>query len=84
MNYTLYKKEKSYLEVQVKDTGMGIKKADRSKLFKLFGFVQSTEDVNTRGIGLGLVISQKIVERFDGEMGFKSKWKKGSTFAFSI
>ena len=62
MNYTLYKKGKSFLEVQVKDTGMGIKRADESKLFKLFGFVQTTEDVNTRGIGLGLVISQKIVE----------------------
>ena len=62
MNYTLYKKGKSFLEVQVKDTGMGIKRADKSKLFKLFGFVQTTEDVNTRGIGLGLVISQKIVE----------------------
>jgi K+-sensing histidine kinase KdpD len=62
VNYTLYKKGKSFLEVQVKDTGMGIKRADKSKLFKLFGFVQTTEDVNTRGIGLGLVISQKIVE----------------------
>jgi len=63
---------------------MGIKRKDKSKLFKLFGFVQSTEDVNTRGIGLGLVISKKIVERFDGEIGFKSKWNKGSTFGFRI
>ena len=38
--YTLYKKnEKSYLEVQVIDNGMGIKRKDKSKLFKLFGFV---------------------------------------------
>ena len=66
------------------DTGMGIKRKDKKKLFKLFGFVQSTEDVNTRGIGLGLVISKKIVERFDGTIGFKSKWLKGSTFGFRI
>ena len=83
--YSLYKLDgKSYLEVQVKDTGMGIKRKDKSKLFKLFGFVQSTEDVNTRGIGLGLVISKKIVERLDGTIGFKSKWNKGSTFGFKI
>lgn len=63
---------------------MGIKRKDKKKLFKLFGFVQSTEDVNTRGIGLGLVISKKIVERFDGAIGFKSKWLKGSTFGFKI
>jgi light-regulated signal transduction histidine kinase (bacteriophytochrome) len=30
------------------------------------------------------VISKKIVERFDGTIGFKSKWLKGSTFGFRI
>lgn len=85
MIYSLYKEMgKSFCEVQIKDTGMGIKRKDKKKLFKLFGFVQSTADVNTRGIGLGLVISKKIVERFDGEIGFKSKWLKGSTFGFKI
>lgn len=63
---------------------MGIKRKDKAKLFKLFGFVQSTEEVNTRGIGLGLVISKKIAECFDGKIGFKSKWQKGSTFGFSM
>ena len=68
----------------MKDTGVGIQRKDKSKLFKLFGFVQSTEDMNTKGIGLGLVISKKIVESYGGEIGFKSKWKKGSTFGFRI
>ena len=63
---------------------MGIKRKDKSKLFKLFGFVQSTDSVNTRGIGLGLVISKKIVESFDGQIAFKSKWQKGSIFGFRI
>ena len=85
MYYSLYNKDgKTYCEVQVKDTGMGIKRKDKSKLFKLFGFVQSTDAVNTRGIGLGLVISKKIAESFDGNIGFKSKWQKGSTFGFRI
>lgn len=83
--YTIYvQDEKYYLEVQVKDTGMGIKRADKKKLFKLFGFVQTTQAVNTRGIGLGLVISKKIVEMYDGNIGFKSKWGVGSTFGFNI
>lgn len=83
--YTLYKENgKSYVEVQVKDTGLGIKRKDKSKLFKLFGFVQSTQEVNTRGIGLGLVISKKITEKFGGSIGFKSKWFKGSTFAYRM
>lgn len=38
--YTLYKVDgHSYIEVQIKDTGMGIKRKDKDKLFKLFGFV---------------------------------------------
>jgi len=41
--FTLYKiGDKSYVEVQVRDTGQGIKKEDQKKLFKLFGFVTTT------------------------------------------
>jgi signal transduction histidine kinase len=46
-----------FVEVSVEDTGAGIAEEDQDKLFKLFGFIQSTENVNKNGIGLGLVIS---------------------------
>ena len=83
--FTLYRRgDKSYAEFQIKDTGYGIANSDKSKLFQLFGFVQSTQDVNTRGIGLGLSISQKIVKKFGGEIGFKSEEGVGSTFGFTI
>ena len=49
------------IEITVKDTGIGIKKEDLSKLFKLFGFLDSTQELNTNGIGLGLHISKMIV-----------------------
>jgi signal transduction histidine kinase len=47
----------NYLRITVKDTGVGIKDEDKSKLFKLFGFLDETQNVNTSGIGLGLVIA---------------------------
>jgi len=50
----------------------------------LFGFVQTTQAVNTRGIGLGLAISKKIVEMYEGNIGFKSKWGVGSTFGYKM
>jgi signal transduction histidine kinase len=82
---TLYRQNgNSYLECQIIDTGIGIKREDKSKLFKLFGFVETTGDMNTRGIGLGLVISKKIVDNFEGTIGFKSQWEKGSNFGFTI
>jgi len=46
-----------FLKVDVIDTGIGIKEQDKNKLFRLFGFVQDAKQMNTSGIGLGLVIS---------------------------
>ena len=37
-----------------------------------------------QGIGLGLVISENIVKEFDGIIGVKSKYGKGTKFAFSM
>jgi len=48
------------LEVSVADNGVGIKEEDLGKLFKLFGFLDSTKELNTKGIGLGLHISKMI------------------------
>ena len=55
------KDENTFLEIQVIDTGIGIKEEDQDKLFKLFGFVQDTKNLNKNGIGLGLAISDEIV-----------------------
>ena len=66
------------------DSGVGITKEDRKKLFKLFGKVTNTRGMNTQGIGLGLVISENIVKCFDGQIGVRSRFGKGSHFAFSI
>ena len=48
--------------IKVQDSGVGIKRHDRIKLFRLFGKLQNTKGMNTQGIGLGLVISDNIVE----------------------
>ena len=76
--------EHDKLVIQVKDTGIGIKNKDRIKLFKLFGKLQNTKGMNTQGIGLGLVISQNIVNEFGGKIGVESKYGVGTTFAFSF
>ena len=70
--------------ISVIDTGIGIKPEDRRRLFKLFGTVQSTRQMNTNGIGLGLVISENIVNAFGGAIGLRTKYGQGSKFAFSI
>ena len=44
----------------VVDTGVGISLDNQRKLFKLFGFIKDTQSMNINGIGLGLMITQKL------------------------
>ena len=58
------------------DNGNGIKKKDQEKLFKIFGSIKNEKKgINTNGIGLGLVISKLIAQRFGGDIDFYSKYK---------
>ena len=63
---------------------MGIPYKDQDKLFKLFGFLTGTQKMNTKGIGLGLVISDQIVSKFDGKITFSSVPHQGSTFTYTF
>ena len=70
------------IEIEIKDTGIGIKPEDQTKLFKLFGFLDTTKELNTKGIGLGLHICKLIAQQFGGEITCKSEWQVGSSFIF--
>ena len=51
----------------------------------MFGCIKDTKKkINTKGIGLGLMISKLIVEKFNGSIDFVSTFKKGSTFFFTF
>ena len=63
---------------------MGISEKNQRKLFKLFGFIDETESKNTSGIGLGLMISDKLVTEFGGKFDLNSEEGVGSTFSFTI
>ena len=50
----------------------------------MFGFLNDTQQKNTNGIGLGLMISNKLVIEFGGQFDVISKLGKGSSFIFTI
>ena len=50
--------------MSVIDSGVGINEQDQKKLFKLFGFLDTTKEINTKGIGLGLHICKMIIDQF--------------------
>mgnify|MGYP006113056303 CR=1 FL=1 len=69
-----------FLKISVIDSGMGISKENQDKLFQLFGFLNETEEKNTNGIGLGLMISNKLVKEFGGKFTIDSEVGRGSEF----
>lgn len=58
------------IQIILADNGTGIKKENKNKLFKLFGSIKDEHNkinynkINFQGIGLGLVISKVIIEKF--------------------
>ena len=56
----------------MKDTGIGIKPDDLLKLFRFFGTLSKSKDINRGGMGLGLTISKMIVTELGGEIKVES------------
>ena len=73
-----------FLQCSVIDTGIGIEPKDQKKLFKLFGFVKNSQQLNKNGIGLGLVILDKITNQFGSKITFQSTPNEGSVFTFQF
>lgn len=73
-----------YLIVSVKDTGIGIKDEDKSKIFEKFFRSKNAKDKEEIGTGLGLFTSKNIVEKHGGKMTFESNDGQGTTFSVSL
>jgi CheY-like chemotaxis protein len=68
----------------VRDSGIGIPEAQQAKIFQRF--VQAEDNIQSRygGNGLGLSITQRLVELMGGHIGFESKPGVGSMFWFTL
>ena len=54
------------------------------KLFKLFGTIENDQNLNKKGIGLGLFICKTIVNQFEGDISLESELGIGSIFTFTM
>ena len=73
------------LDFAVKDTGVGIKEKDISKLFGVFQRMDTiAKSKNESNTGLGLAITNRLVEMMGGKLEVQSTYGKGSEFSFRI
>ena len=72
------------IQVQVRDTGAGMRQEDMERLFQPFSRIYIQGRPVVEGTGLGLYLSQRIAALLGGKIAAESEYGRGSTFTFSL
>lgn len=73
-----------FLQIRVKDSGVGIAEEDHPKVFSAFERIDNSYSSKQIGTGLGMSLTQSLVKANEGNIGFESELGKGSTFWISF
>ena len=76
--------DKEVVQMYVRDTGGGIAPEDIPHLFQKFYRIDNSATRTIGGTGLGLFISRKIIELYNGRIWVESEVTKGSTFYINL
>jgi signal transduction histidine kinase len=76
--------KKGFINIGIKDTGIGLSKEELNQLFTKFYRAENPETIKAGGTGLGLWITRSLVDMHGGEISVISKPGKGSTFTFTL
>jgi len=66
--------------IEIKDTGIGLKRNDQEKIFQEFFRVKNEYTKNISGTGLGLTIVKRIVDSYSGKIEVESEYGSGTSF----
>ncbi len=72
------------IHFSVKDTGVGIRPEDMSKLYGAFERIDEREHRQEEGTGLGMSITMKLLELMGSKIEVESEYGKGSEFYFDL
>lgn len=85
INVSLSKKRGGFIQISVKDSGIGLDKDDKENLFKLFHRGDKATHLHTNGSGLGLFIIKNLTGVHKGEIEVESEGRnKGTTFILTL
>ena len=76
--------QKKKIFVSIEDNGMGIKKEDIPKLFKIESNFSHYGTANEKGTGLGLILVNEFIKKNKGSIEVSSKPDEGSNFTFYL
>jgi two-component system sensor histidine kinase SenX3 len=78
------RQEGDWVDISVKDTGIGIPEADLEHIFERFYRVEGARARHVGGTGLGLTIVRHVVGNHHGEVRVESEEGRGSTFVVRL
>lgn len=79
-----HNKLENFISIKISDTGIGIPEDKINKLFQNFYQVDSSISRKYGGTGLGLALTKKIIEYFNGTITVESKINEGTTFIVKL
>ncbi|MBN1162334.1 HAMP domain-containing histidine kinase [Patescibacteria group bacterium] len=74
----------NFIEVSIRDTGIGVSDTDKPLLFHKFAQPNNHEKMEGESTGLGLVISKGIIEAHGGSIWYEANNPKGAKFTFKL
>jgi two-component system heavy metal sensor histidine kinase CusS len=79
IDITVQEASGQYVEITIRDTGIGIAQEDIAQLFKRFYRGQQATSIDSRGTGLGLAIVKSIMDLHGGDVDIRSEPSTGTT-----
>lgn len=84
VNFEMLNENAILLEFSVKDTGIGIKEEDIPKLFNAFERIEEERNRTIEGTGLGMNITQQLLQLMNSRLEVSSVYGEGSQFSFKV
>lgn len=79
---TGYNRSKKVVEIEIKDTGVGISRENMSRIFE--PFFSTKKRVHKRNLGLGLSVAQSIINKCNGNIHIKSNLRQGTSVLIAL
>ncbi len=79
-NFATCNFNETFINISIKDTGIGIKEEDINKIFDKFSQIENSLTRNAGGVGLGLTITKHFIDSHLGGIWVESKENEGSNF----